>query len=216
MAADTETPQDLLINHFSLVAPYNSSFTPPLYTFNYATGILALLSNMPGVDLSCETGTCGYDPSVYATVAIADPSLAPFGVAAQTVLTGRYGLIPPLSSNPLVHEYANITATYNAVIAQTDPVGFVALAAICSNGSYPTSGTSALAYFPIESSATPSVLINNYNPITQAGIAIRNDRTAAQDAELEAFVAFLTDFTTSPSPDSPMITTLKKYCYSAP
>ena len=159
---------------------------------------------------------CGYDPNVYKTVAIADPSLAPFGVAAQTVLTGRYDLMPPLSSNPLVHEYANITATYNAVIAQTDPVGFVALSAICSSGNYPTSGTSALAYLPIENGSTPGVVINNYNPITQAGIAIRNRRTADQDTELEAFVAFLTDFTTSPSPDSPMITTLKKYCYSAP
>jgi len=215
LAADTATLLDLLTNHFSLVAPYNASFTPPLYTFNYATGILALLSNTPGVDLSCETGTCGYD-SRYATVAIADPSLAPYGVAAQTVLTGRYGLLPPLSSNSLVHEYANITATYDAVIAQRDPVGFVAMSAICTNGSYPTSGTSALAYFAIESSSTPSVLINNYNPLTQAGIAIRNHRTAAQHAELEAFVAYLTDFTTSPSPDSPMITTLKKYCYSAP
>jgi len=216
LAADTATPFDLLTNHFDLVAPYNSSFTPALYTFNYATGILALLSNTPGVDLSCATGTCGYDPNVYATVAIADPSLAPFGVAAQTVLTGRYGLTAPLSSNSLVHEYPNITATFDAVIAQTDPVGFVALAAICSNGSYPTSGTSALAVFPIESTANPSVLINNYNPITQGGIAIRNDRTEAQDTELAAFVAFLTDFTTAPDPDSPMITTLKKYCYSAP
>ena len=151
-------------------------------------------------------------------MAIADPTVAPYGVAAQTVLTGRYGLIPPLSSNSLVHEYANITATYNAVIDQTDPVGFVALSAICSDGHYPTpgNGTSAVAYFSIGSGATPGVLINNYNPLTQAGIAIRNDRTAAQDAELEAFVAFLTNFTTSPSPDSPMITTLKKYCYSAP
>ena len=34
LAADTETPLDLLINHFSLVAPYNASFTPPLYTFS--------------------------------------------------------------------------------------------------------------------------------------------------------------------------------------
>jgi len=216
LAADTATPLDLLTNHFDLVAPYNSSLTPALYTFNYATGILALLSNTPGVDLSCATGTCGYDPNVYATVAIADPSLAPFGVAAQTVLTGRYGLTAPLSSNSLVHEYPNITATFDAVIAQTDPVGFVALAAICSNGSYPTSGTSALAVFPIESTPNPSVLINNYNPITQGGIAIRNDRTEAQDTELAAFVKFLTDFTTAPDPDSPMITTLKKYCYSAP
>ena len=34
LAADTETPQNLLVNHFHLVAPYNSSFNPPLYTFN--------------------------------------------------------------------------------------------------------------------------------------------------------------------------------------
>jgi ABC-type molybdate transport system substrate-binding protein len=216
LAADTNTPQDLLVNHFRLVAAYNASFNPPLYTFNYATGILALLSNTPGVDLSCETGTCGYDPKVYSTVAIADPSLAPYGVAVQAVLTGRYGLTPPLSSNSLVHEYPNITATFDAVIAKTDPVGFVAMSAICSNGNYPTSGTSALAYFSSESGNTPGILINNYNPLTQAGIAIRKRRTAAQDTELESFVTFLTDFTTSPSPDSPMMTTLKKYCYSAP
>jgi len=220
LAADTATPQDLLINHFNLVAPYNSSFNPPLYAFNYAQGVLAFLSNTPGVDVSCDTGgTCGYDSSVYKTVAIADPSLAPYGVAAQSVLIGRYGLEPPLSSNPLVHEYSNITAAFDAVIAQTDPVGFVAMSAICSNGNFPTTGngTSALAYFPIEaSSATPPVLINNYNPLTQAGIAIRNRRTPAQNTELEAFVAFLTDFTSPPTPASPMMTTLKKYCYSAP
>lgn len=221
LTADTDTPLDLYLNHFKLVAPYNSSntyyFTPPLYMFNYATGVLALLSNTPGVDVTCDAGgTCGYDPKVYSTVAIADPSLAPYGVAAQTVLTGRYGLMPPLSSNPLVHEYPNITAALNAVLAKTDPVGFVAMSAICSSGTYPTSGTSALAYFSIEVGSEPGTPINNYNPLTQAGIAIRNYRTAAQDTELESFVAFLTDFTTSPSPDSPMISTLKKYCYSAP
>src|SRR5215469_6940024 len=62
LAADTETPQDLLVNHFDLVTPYNNSSTPPLYTFNYAQGILALLTNIRGLDLSCETGTCGYNP----------------------------------------------------------------------------------------------------------------------------------------------------------
>jgi ABC-type molybdate transport system substrate-binding protein len=111
LAADTETPLDLLTNHFDLVTPYNNSFRPPLYTFNYAQGVLALLSNTPGVDVTCDTGgTCGYNLSVYKTVAIADPSLAPYGVAAQSVLIGRYGLEPPLSSNPLVVEYPNITA----------------------------------------------------------------------------------------------------------
>jgi hypothetical protein len=63
LAADTATPQDLLINHFEIVSAYNNSFSPPLYTFNYAQGILAFLSNSPGVDVSCDAGgTCGYDP----------------------------------------------------------------------------------------------------------------------------------------------------------
>jgi ABC-type molybdate transport system substrate-binding protein len=116
LAADTATPQDLLVNHFALVAPYNSSRRPPLFTFNYAGGLLALLSNTPGVDLSCATGTCGYSRK-YSSVAIADPELAPYGVAAQSVLFGIYDLTPPLSSNRRVQQYPNITATFDAVIA---------------------------------------------------------------------------------------------------
>jgi ABC-type molybdate transport system substrate-binding protein len=151
------------------VAPYNNSYRPPLYTFYFAQGVLALLSNTPGVDVTCDSGgTCGYDPTVYKTVAIADPSLAPYGAAAQSVLIGRYGLEPPLSSNSLVHEYANITLTFDALIAGTDPVGFVALSAICSSGEFPTqgNGTSALPYFTSETTTTtPPVIINNYNPL---------------------------------------------------
>ena len=125
-------------------------------------------------------------------------------------------LAPPLSSNSHVHEYPNITAAYNAVIAQTDPVGFVAMSAICLNGKYPTSGTSALAYFPVQASPEdPSMLVNGYNPLTQAGIPIRQRRSQAQNDELASFVAFLTDFTSPPTPDSPMTATLRKYCYSA-
>ena len=232
MAADTETPQDLLVNHFGLVTPYNNSLAPPLYTFNYAQGVLAFLSNTPGIDVTCDAGgTCGYDKTVYSTVGIADPSLAPYGVASQSVLIGRYGLTPPLCTsttnsvttegNPLVKQpcYANITASLTAVLNREVPVGFVAMSAICSNGTYPTpgNGTSALAYFAIESTnTTPPTLVNNYNPLTQGGIAINRTRTSAQNTELEAFVAFLTDFTSPPAPDSPISTTLKKYCYSAP
>jgi ABC-type molybdate transport system substrate-binding protein len=234
LAADTEHPQDLLINHSNLVAPYNfPPSSPKLYIFNYAQGILAFLSNTPGVDVSCDaSGTCGYDPNVYKTVGIADPTLAPYGVAAQTVLTGRYHLAPPLcmsttppptSGNPLVKQlcYPNITAVLNAVLNQDIPVGFVAMSAICSNGIYPAPGTgqhaTALAYFAIDSTTTmPPMLVNNYNPLTQAGIAVKSSRGSAQNTELQDFVDFLTDFTTSPSPDSPMVTTLKKFCYSAP
>jgi ABC-type molybdate transport system substrate-binding protein len=242
LAADTETPQDLLVNHFSLVTTYNNSDAPPLYTFNYAQGVLALLTNSPWINLTCGPGgTCGYNPDVFATVGIADPSLAPYGVASQSVLTGRYGLTPPLcmsatpppgtNGNPKVHQpcYPNITASLNAVLARQVPVGFVAMSAICSNGQYPTpgNGTSAFAYFPIESTnTTPPMIINNYNPLTQAGISVVNTpsvtpgnpsgRTPAQNTELEAFVAFLTDFTQPPTADSPIMATLKKYCYSAP
>jgi ABC-type molybdate transport system substrate-binding protein len=238
LAADTDTPQDLLVNHFTLVTTYNNSDAPPLYTFNYAQGVLALLTNTPGINLSCgPRGTCGYNPNIFATVGIADPSLAPYGVASQSVLTGRYGLTPPLcmdatsNGNPKVHQpcYPNITASLNAVLARQVPVGFVAMSAICSNGKFPTSGngTSALPYFAIENTNTaPPTLVNNYNPLTQGGIAVVNTpavtpqnpsgRTPAQNAELAAFVAFLTDFTSPPTPDSPAITTLKKFCYSAP
>jgi ABC-type molybdate transport system substrate-binding protein len=238
LAADTETPQDLLINHFSLVTPYNTSLPPALYIFDYAQGILALLTNVPWIDLSCgPRGTCGYDPTKNLIVGIADPSLAPYGVASQSVLTGRYGLKPPLcvsttdNGNMKVHQpcYQNITASLNAVLAREVPWGFVAMSAICSNGKYPTpgNGTSAFAYFPIESTnTTPPMLVNNYNPLTQGGISVVNTpavtpqnpsgRTPAQNTELEAFVAFLTDFTQPPTPDSPMMVTLKKFCYSAP
>ena len=152
LAADTDHPLDLLTNHFNLVAPYNfPPSSPKLYIFNYAQGILALLSNTKGVDVSCDAGgSCGYVPPQQ--VAIADPSVAPYGVAAQTVLTGRYGVAFSLPS--FVHTYSNITATFNAVIAGTEPRGFVAMSAICSEGIYPTPGTgqfaTALAYFAIE------------------------------------------------------------------
>jgi hypothetical protein len=153
-------------------------------------------------------------------------------VASQSVLTGRYGLEPSHGPNPslcdnpppptaaLVHQpcYQNITASLNAVLAREVPWGFVAMSAICSNGKYPTqeNGTSAFAYFPIESTnTTPPMLVNNYNPLTQGGIAVVNTpavtpgnpsgRTPAQNTELEAFVDFLTDFTQPPTPDSPMM-----------
>src|SRR5215831_13926393 len=238
LAADTATPEDLLVNHFDLVTTYNNSTTPPLYTFNYAQGVLAFLTNTPGINVSCGArGTCGYDPNIFATVGIADPSLAPYGVAAQSVLTGRYGLTPPLcmnatsNGNPRVQQpcYPNITASLNAVLSREVPVGFVAMSAICSNGHYPTAGngTSAFAYFPIESAnTTPPIIINNYNPLTQGGISVVNTpavtpqnpsgRTPAQNTELQKFVEFLTDFTQPPTPDSPIMATLKKFCYSAP
>jgi molybdate transport system substrate-binding protein len=202
LAADTAHPQDLVTNHASLVVGS---------AFNYAIGTLVFWSNTPNIDVTCGSGSCGYDSGTYLNVAIADPSTAPYGVAANTVLTGRYGLNPPLSTNPLVSEFNNIDTTFAAVQNQTVTVGFVALSQICHAGRYPTSG-SALVYPPTDTSVSPVVF--NYNPIVQAGIRIARSRTTDQNTELDAFVAYLTDHTTSPP--SQMITTLTSYCYSVP
>ncbi|WP_315706188.1 MULTISPECIES: molybdate ABC transporter substrate-binding protein [unclassified Bradyrhizobium] len=203
LAADTAHPQDLATNYSSLVVG-----SP----FNYAVGTLVFWSNTPNVNVTCSSGgSCGYNSSTYHNVAIANPSTAPYGLAANTVLTGRYGLTAPLSTNPLVSEYSNIDTTLAAVKNQTATVGFVALSQICQNGSYPTSG-SALVYPPTDTSVSP--VIFNYNPIVQAGIRIARTRTTDQNTELDAFVAYLTDYTTLPP--SQMITTLTNYCYSTP
>lgn len=202
LAADTAHPQDLVTRFPNLVVDD---------PFNYAIGTLVFWSNTTNVNVTCSAGSCGYNASVYPKVAIADPSTAPYGVAANTVLTGRYSLAAPLSSNTLVSEFSNIDTTFAAVQNQSVTVGFVALSQICHNGSYPTSG-SALVYPPTDTSVSPVVF--NYNPIVQAGIKIANTRTSDQETELSAFVAFLTDHSTSPP--SQMITTLTSYCYSVP
>jgi molybdate transport system substrate-binding protein len=202
LAADTAHPQDLVTNFPTLVVGS---------AFNYAIGTLVFWSNTTNVDVTCATGSCGYNASIYPKVAIANPSTAPYGVAANTLLTGRYSLPAPLSSNTLVTEFSNIDTTFAAVKNQSVTVGFVALSQICQAGSYPTSG-SALVYPPTDTSVSPVVF--NYNPIVQAGIAIAHTRTADQEAELSAFVAYLTDHSTSPP--SQMITTLTSYCYSVP
>ena len=203
LAADTAHPQDLVTNFPSLVVGS---------AFNYAIGTLVFWSNTPNVNVTCSSGgSCGYDSSIYLNVAIANPSTAPYGVAANTLLTGRYGLQSPLSTNPLVSEFSNIDTTFAAVKNQTVTVGFVALSQICQAASYPTSG-SALVYPPTDTSVSPVVF--NYNPIVQAGIRIAHTRTTDQNTELDAFVAYLTDHTTSPP--SQMITTLTNYCYSVP
>jgi molybdate transport system substrate-binding protein len=203
LAADTAHPQDLVTNFPALVVTGS--------TFDYAIGTLVFWSNTTGVNVTCSGGSCGYDPGVYSSVAIANPATAPYGVAANTVLTGRYGLMPPLSSNPLVTEFSNIDTTFAAVQNTSVAVGFVALSQICHAGSYPTTG-SALVYPPTDTSVSPVVF--NYNPIVQAGIEIVHTRASDQEAELSAFVAYLTDHSTSPP--SQMITTLTSYCYSVP
>lgn len=173
-------------------------------TFTYAVGTLAFWSKSVNV-------SAGYNSSTYSKVAVANTTTAPYGTAASQLLTGRYGLTAPLSSNSLVNIYSNIDSTFQAVNSGSETVGFVALSQICSAGTYPSSGY-ALVYPPTDTSVSP--VVYNYDPINQAGLRIAHSRTTAQDTELDAFVSYLTDHTLSPQ--SQMITTLLNYCYGVP
>lgn len=173
--------------------------------FTYAVGTLAFWSKSVNV-------SAGYSSSTYPKVAVANTTTAPYGTAASQLLTGRYGLTAPLSSNSLVNIYSNIDLTFQAVNSGSEAVGFVALSQICHLGAYPPAGTSALAYPPTDTSVSP--VIYNYDPINQAGLRIVHSRTSAQNTELDAFVAYLTDHTLSPR--SQMMKTLNDYCYGAP
>jgi molybdate transport system substrate-binding protein len=223
MAADVATP-------LSLYTSFSTMVTGAV--FDYAIGYLAMLSGSSSYDVSCASGSCGYSPSAgYTSIAIATPTLAPYGEATKELLWSAYGI--DLASPPVtVHYYSNITGPYTAVVNQTDPIGFVALSAICGpvpgepgvqypvvNNLHLSSNFSAVAFNPNEVRDSP--ITYQYKPLTQAAIrvALNSTRGAAENAELEAFATFLQDYevaTSSSTADSPMMTVLKKYCYSAP
>ena len=216
LAADTATPQDLLVNHFELVAPYNSSRRPPLFTFNYAGGLLALLSTTPGVDLSCATGTCGYTTK-YSSVAIADPDLAPYGVAAQSVLIGTYGS----QTASIQQQPCSRISQYHRRLQRgyrKNRSGW-----ICGNvgdlprRQIPNVRHECAGLFPGPGqSHEPFPPDNRLQPPHPGRYCDKTASFRGSGCRLKSFVEFLTDFTSPPTPDSPMIITLKKFCYSAP
>lgn len=218
LAADYTTPQDLAANYSTMVTGQ---------VFPYAHGILALLSNTTSYNVSCGgAGSCGYTTAAgYTSVAVAAPTLAPYGEAARELLWQQFGI--DYTTVSTIHTYTNITATYNAVVNRTDPVGFVAMSALCTEGSYPktisgpspTGVQTAYGYNPSNATVTP--IDYYYKPLLQGGIAITigTSRTAAQNTELAAFKTFLQDFTlqvSASTSDSPMVTRLKEYCYNPP
>ena len=218
LAADYTTPQDLAANYSTMVTGQ---------AFPYALGVLAILYNTTAYNVSCGgAGSCGFTTGAgYTSVAIAAPTLAPYGEAARELLWQQFGI--DYTTVTTIHTYTNITAAYNAVVNRTDPVGFVALSALCTSGNYPKAITTPLpanvqtayAYSPFETTATS--IARFYKPLLQGGIAITigTSRTGPQNTELTAFKTFLQNFTvkvSSSTSDSAMVTRLKQYCYSPP
>lgn len=183
LAANSAAPADLYSNHLTLVY---SSGTPAVYAtpFTYAQGGLELWSKT--VDVSAGLPATG-------DMAIANPSTAPYGLAASQVLSGTYGITLP---NARVTQYNDINLTYNAVNTGAQPMGWVARSQICTNGTFPT------GYHHSYDSG--------YTAIVQNGIKLaRASRSPAETAVLNDFVNYLTTNTSARA-------TITKYCYALP
>ena len=118
LAADDETPQALARDGLGVASS----------RFTYAIGRLVLWSRQPQrVDDAGEVLRHGFAERL----ALANPKLAPYGVAAIETLT-RMGLWPALQSRVVMGE--NIAQTYQFVSTGNASVGFVALSQVWSQG----------------------------------------------------------------------------------
>jgi len=196
LSADKTTPDSLVSGSPTLVVGPD---------FQYAIGSLILWSNTAGINLSA-----GLPSPLNTNFVIADPTKAPYGLAAAQVLSSAPWSIPITTVYPsgFVKTQSNIIATYNAVAAKTYPYGFVNLSAVCAQnlttGVKTITAPSATSYkeYLYNDAAHP------YNRILQYGVKLNiTARTAAQTTELNNFVTYLTTNATATD-------YIKKACYS--
>ena len=122
LSADEKSPQKL----------EQSGLTVPDSQFTYALGKLVLWSAKPGyVDNQGKILTTGG----FKHLALADPKLAPYGLAAMEVLK-KMGLMEKLQ--PLFVQGENIAQTYQFISTANAELGFVALSQVIENGKIAT------------------------------------------------------------------------------
>ncbi len=153
LSADQITPQKLEAEGLGVAAT----------RFNYAIGQLVLWSKQDG--LVDDKGQVLRSKNIQ-RIALANPKLAPYGVAAWETMTAL-GLLEELK--PKIVQGDNIAQTYQFVSTQNAQVGFVALSQVFSNGQL-TSGSAWIV---------PPHL---YKPIRQDVILLKNgkDNSAAK------------------------------------
>ena len=153
LSADQITPQKLEAEGLGVAAT----------RFNYAIGQLVLWSKQDG--LVDDKGQVLSGKNIQ-RIALANPKLAPYGVAAWETMTAL-GLLEELK--PKMVQGDNIAQTYQFVSTQNAQVGFVALSQVFSNGQL-TSGSAWIV---------PPHL---YKPIRQDVILLKNgkDNSAAK------------------------------------
>ncbi|WP_090128950.1 molybdate ABC transporter substrate-binding protein [Limnohabitans sp. Rim11] len=153
LSADQITPQKLETEGLGVAAT----------RFNYAIGQLVLWSKQDG--LVDDKGQVLSGKNIQ-RIALANPKLAPYGVAAWETMTAL-GLLEELK--PKMVQGDNIAQTYQFVSTQNAQVGFVALSQVFANGQL-TSGSAWIV---------PPHL---YKPIRQDVILLKNgkDNSAAK------------------------------------
>lgn len=118
LSADTATPERLIAEGHGIAAS----------RFTYAVGALALWSASPaGVDAAGEVLRRGD----FKRLAVANPKTAPYGTAAQEVLT-RLGLFERL--RPRLVQGENIAQTYQFASTGNADLAFVALSQVVKDG----------------------------------------------------------------------------------
>jgi molybdate transport system substrate-binding protein len=153
LSADQITPQKLEAEGLGVAST----------RFNYASGQLVLWSRQDGV--VDDKGQVLRSKNIQ-RIALANPKLAPYGVAAWETMTAL-GLLEELK--PKMVQGDNIAQTYQFVSTQNAQVGFVALSQVFANGQL-TSGSAWIV---------PPHL---YKPIRQDVILLKNgkDNSAAK------------------------------------
>ena len=141
-------------------------FAVPGTRFTYAVGKLALFSKTPG--LVDDKGVV-LRSGKFEKLAIADPAVAPYGVAAVQTMT-KLGVYDALK--PKLVMGTSINQTYQFVQTGAAELGFVALSQVIAD----TSGSRWL------------VPESDHAPIEQQAVLLK---TGQDDAEPKAFLAFL-------------------------
>ncbi len=159
LSADVDKPQQL----------ERESFTVAGSRFVYAIGTLVLWSPQPGL---IDSAGKVLQAQHYRFISIANPQTAPYGKAAQQVLT-RLGLWDPLNQAKKIVVGENITQTWQFAATGNVDLAFVALSQVLDADGR-ISGSS---WRP------PQDL---YDPIEQAAVALSGSR------QQSAALAFLT------------------------
>jgi molybdate transport system substrate-binding protein len=231
LSADTAAP-----NAVSTLGMVVSGVTET--PFFYATGSLVLAAQTtdiascptPGAGASCGLPTTG--SSIYTNFVIADPSRAPYGAAARTVInqapwslglsTATTFTYPPATfPASYVNTQANIGLTFYAVNNVTPPTyayGFVAKSQVCKNGALGSASggvfkiTKAFEYV-YNGASSPNfghtaTTAQTYSKIVQNGLPIERQQSAALKTVVIDFKNYILG-----GGDGQGTTLRTKYCY---